>query len=215
VFSDTNYGISMFRPFSLLCLTLFISTPILAITTNNFEVTPLIGYRFGGDFDVTKDETISKVKLVEGISYGLLTAWSYDRSRQGELLITHYNTEFSQHSDFVPSNEKLGVTYAHIGGNVNISKNTIPLYITGGMGMTHFSPKGAQLDSETRFSMNIGLTSKIPLSEQLSFQFGGRIYGTFFNSDSSIFCEQTNCLISMSSDIWIQTEVTAGLSLAF
>ncbi len=205
----------MSRPLSLFCLALIVATPAVAKTTNTFEVTPLIGYRFGGDFDVTKDETISKIKLVEGTSYGLLTAWSYDRLRQGEFLISHYNSKFSQHSDFIPSDDKLGITYAHVGGNVAISRDIIPLYVTGGLGLTHFSPKGADLDSETRFSMNIGLTAKLPLSEQLSFQLGGRVYGTFFNSDSSIFCNEANCLISISSDIWVQTEVTAGLSFAF
>jgi hypothetical protein len=182
---------------------------------STFEVTPFIGYRFGGDFDVTKGEKTSTIKVVEDVSYGLLTAWSYDRSRQGELLISHYNSKFSQHSDFLPSNDELGITYAHIGGNVMISEGNIPTYVTGGLGLTHLSPKGTGLDSETRFSMNVGLTAKIPVSEQLSFQFGGRVYGTFFNSASSIFCDQANCLISISSDIWVQTEVTAGLSFAF
>jgi hypothetical protein len=197
------------------CLALLVTTPSLAKTTSTFEVTPLIGYRFGGDFDVVKDDSASKVKLVEDVSYGLLTAWAYDRTRQGEFLLTHYNTKFSENSDFVPSDDELSVTYAHVGGNVKVSQGTFPVYVTGGLGLTHFSPKGAQLDSETRFSMNIGLTSKIPISEQLSFQVGGRVYGTFFNSDSSIFCNQASCLVSISSDIWFQSEVTAGLSFAF
>lgn len=205
----------MSRSLPLLCLAILSASPVLAKTTNTFEITPMIGYRFGGDFDLVKDKTTSKIKLVEDVSYGLLTAWKYDRLRQGELLISHYNTKFSQHSDFIPSDDELGVTYAHVGGNVAISQSIIPLYVTGGLGLTHFSPKGDELDSETRFSMNIGLTAKYPISEQLSFQFGGRVYGTFFNSDSSIFCNQASCLISISSDIWVQTEVTAGLSFAF
>jgi len=209
----------MFRPLPLCCLVLLTASPAIAKNTtalvNTFEVTPLIGYRFGGDFDFTKNENTSTIKMVEDVSYGLLTAWSYDRSRQGEFLISHYKSKFSQHSDFFPSNDELGITYAHIGGNVMISKGIIPTYITGGLGLTHLSPKGAGLDSETRFSMNVGLTAKIPVSEQLSFQFGGRVYGTFFNSASSIFCDQEDCLISISSDIWVQTEVTAGLSFAF
>ena len=210
----------MSRSLSLFCLALFVVTPAIAETVGSskstqFEVTPLIGYRFGGDFDVTKNETTSKVKLVEDMSYGLLTAWAYDRTSQGEFLLSHYNSTFSQHSDFIPSNDELGITYAHVGGNVAISNGAIPVFVTGGLGLTHFSPKGKDLDSETRFSMNIGLTAKVPLSEQLSFQLGGRVYGTFFNSDSTIFCDQANCLISISSDIWVQTEVTAGLSFAF
>jgi len=199
---------------------LLLACPVIAKTLNtlkssSFEVTPLIGYRFGGDFDVANDMANSKVKLIEDVSYGLLTAWRYDRLRQGEFLISHYNSKFSQHSDFLPSKDELGVTYAHVGGNVAISQGLIPLYVTGGLGLTHFSPQDKNLDNETRFSANIGLTAKIQLSEQLSFQLAGRLYGTIFNSNSSIFCNQANCLISISSDIWTQTEVMAGLSFAF
>jgi len=199
---------------------LLLACPAIAKTPNSlksssFEVTPLIGYRFGGDFDVANDMANSKVKLIEDVSYGLLTAWRYDRLRQGELLISHYNSKFSQHSDFLPSKDELGVTYAHVGGNVAISQGLIPLYVTGGLGLTHLSPQDKNLDSETRFSANIGLTAKIQISEQLSFQLAGRLYGTIFNSNSSIFCNQANCLISISSDIWTQTEVMAGLSFAF
>lgn len=208
----------MSRSLSFFCLVALIATPAFATDNSKntqFEITPFVGYRFGGDFDVTKNETTSKIKLVEDVSYGLLTAWAYDRASQGEFLISHYNTAFSKHSDFIPSNDELAITYAHVGGNVAVSDGAIPIFVTGGLGLTHFSPEGQSLDSETRFSMNIGLTAKIPLSERLSFQLGGRAYGTFFNSDSTIFCGEANCLISISSDIWIQTEVTAGLSFAF
>ncbi|QBG36704.1 outer membrane protein [Litorilituus sediminis] len=203
------------RVLSLVCLSLAVAMPAIAKEKNEFEITPFIGYRFGGDFDITKDEQVSRVKLTEELSYGLITAWSYDRLRQGELLLSHYNANFSENSDFSPSDNDIAITYAHIGGNVAVSQSSVPLFVTGGLGFTHFSPKESGLDSETRFSMNLGLMTKMPLSENLSVQMSGRLYGTFFNSDSSIFCDDANCLISISSDIWVQTEVTVGLSYAF
>lgn len=203
------------RTLSLLCISLVMATPALAQEQNAFEITPFVGYRFGGDFDVTKDKAVTSLKLTDKTSYGVVTAWAYDKNRQGELLISHYNTEFSQHSDFIPTNDELAISYVHLGGNVAVSQSTLPLYVTGGIGFTHLSPKGSELDSETRLSMNLGLMSKMPISDNISFQVAGRVYGTFFNSDSSIFCDSTNCLISISSDIWVQTEVTAGISFAF
>jgi len=84
----------------LLVLLLLIS---LALVTNQayaaqeskFEITPLVGYRFGGDFDSNDAELTTTVKLTEDINYGLLFAWNVDRKRQGEVLISHNNTEFS------------------------------------------------------------------------------------------------------------------------
>ncbi|GAA0811381.1 outer membrane beta-barrel protein [Colwellia asteriadis] len=205
----------MLRTLITIAFSALLAAPAFAAQENNFEMTPLIGYRFGGDFDVTNNSKTSNLKLIDEVSYGLLTAWKYDKFRQGEFLISHYQTNFSQHSDFIPSNDELGITYAHLGGNVAISQGLVPMYVTGGLGLTYLSPQDSQLDSETRFSMNIGLMTKLPITDNVNFQLSGRVYGTFFNSDSSIFCDQNNCLISISSDIWVQSEVNAGISIAF
>ncbi len=187
-----------------------------AYEANNFEITPLIGYRFGGDFDISDEaSTTSKIKLSEEVNYGLLLAWDVDAKRQGEFLINYYNSHFSQAVDPIASNSNIAITYAHIGGNVPISDGYLPVYVTGGLGLTHLSPEDALLDNETRFSMNIGIATKIPVSEHLSFRFGGRVYATFFNSDSKIFCNEDNCAISISSDLWIQSEINAGLTFTF
>ncbi len=167
----------------------------LALVTNQayaaqeskFEITPLIGYRFGGDFDSNDAELTTTVKLTEDINYGLLFAWNVDRKRQGEVLISHNNTEFSAFGSSTVSNNNLAITYAHIGGNVPIASGAMPVFFTGGFGLPHFSPEDNSLDNETRFSMNVGLATKIAVTESLSFRFGGRLYATFFNSDSDIF----------------------------
>jgi len=206
------------RLFSLLSL-LFISINANADESSNVEITPLIGYRFGGNFDTTNDgsekTTNTKIKLNEDISYGFLLAWDYDKNRQGELLVSHYSSHFSQAVDTTSSTNHLSITYAHIGGNVPILDGMVPLFVTGGLGLTHFSPEDTQLSDETRFSLNIGLATKIPLSERISFRFGGRVYATFFNSDSQIFCNEENCVISISSELWIQSEVNAGITFSF
>ena len=199
----------------LACALAFTTLPSMAKQALNVEITPLIGYRFGGDFDTSKDKVHNRIELNEATSYGLLTAWSFDSKRQGELLISHYSTNFSHSDDFSASNSGLGITYAHIGGNVPISEGPIPFYVTGGFGLTHLDPKDAKLSSETRFSINVGLASKIELSERLSLRLDSRVYGTFFNSDSAVFCDEAICGIYISSDIWFQTEVSVGLTYRF
>jgi len=200
---------------ALACLLATIAVPTKAKQPLNFEISPLIGYRFGGDFDTTRDKVHNKIELTEETSYGLLMAWSFDRKRQGEFLVSHYNTNFSQADDFSASNTELGITYAHLGGNVPISDGFIPMYVTGGVGLTHLSPKNDELSNETRFSVNVGLASKIPLSENISLRLDGRLYGTFFNSDSAIFCDYDTCAVYISSDIWFQSELSAGITYRF
>jgi hypothetical protein len=181
----------------------------------NIEVTPLIGYRFAGEFATTDAEIHNTIELSEEVSYGLLTAWSVDRARQGEVLISHYNSTFSESADFSASNTNLAITYAHIGGNVPVAIDLLPLKVTGGLGLTYLSPKVSQLDNETHLSINIGLASAIELSEHISFRLDSRLYGTFFNSDSSLFCDVETCAVYISSDIWVQAEVSAGITYRF
>lgn len=192
-----------------------------AAAETSIEITPLIGYRFGGDFDVnsTDNNGFSTIKLSENSSYGLLIAWPYKEKQQGELLISHYNTNFTgsslNHSNSTLTDNGLGVTYYHLGGNVPISDGTLPLWLTGGIGFTHLSPDDNELTDETRFSMNIGLNTELALSKRVSLRFGGRIYGTFFNSGSAVFCGTEACKVYISSDVWIQSEVNAGLTFKF
>jgi hypothetical protein len=200
---------------ALACILTVFAVPAVAKQALNVEITPLIGYRFGGDFNTSKEQVHNRVELSEETSYGFITAWSFDSKRQGEFLISHYNSDFSQSDDFSASNTGLGITYAHLGGNVPIADGPIPIYFTGGFGLTHLAPKDNALSDETRFSINVGLASKIPLSENLSLRLDGRVYGTFFNSDSAIFCDVETCAIYISSDIWVQSEVSVGITYRF
>lgn len=204
------------RLFNLLCLILF-STAASAEKNTHFEITPLVGYRFNSHFDTTTPTPAvpTKIKLNEDTSYGLLLAWDYDKKRQSELLVSHFTSKLSQGVNLTESNNNLSISYVHIGGNVPISNGIIPFFITGGLGLTNFSLKDSQLSSENRFSMNIGLATKIFVSNAVSFRLGGRVYATFFNSDSEIFCNNNNCAISISSDMWLQSEVNAGITVTF
>lgn len=204
------------RLFSFLCF-IFISTTASANESSHIEITPLVGYRFNGDFDSTNPETAvtTKITLNEGTSYGVLLAWDYDKKRQSEMLVNHFTSRLSHALSPTVSNNNLSITYAHFGGNVPISDGPVPFFLTGGLGLTHFSPEDTQLSDETRFSVNVGLATKIAVSDTVSLRFGGRVYATFFNSDSQIFCNENNCTVSISSDLWIQSEVNAGITFSF
>lgn len=208
-------SVHLVRTLALACAFTMVAMPAIAKQPHNVEITPLIGYRFGGDFDFIVEPDNYRIDLKDKVSYGLLTAWSYDRKRQAEFLISHYNTNFTASGNSLGAGSGLSITYAHLGGNVPVSNGPIPLFVTGGFGLTHLVPQASQLSSETRFSANIGLATKIALSERVSLRLDSRLYGTLFNSDSAIFCDGGNCAIHISSNIWLQTEVSAGVSYRF
>jgi hypothetical protein len=200
--------------FNLLPLVLLLlSLPVLAEKNDAIEITPLIGYRFGGDFDIEKPT--QTIELTDGTNYGLLVAWPYDNKRQGELLISHYQSNFGEDSSNLFSNNDLGVTYLHLGGNIPIQDGALPLWLSAGLGLTYLSPQEKSLKDETKFSLNLGLNTRFNISENLSLRFGGRVYATFFNGSSTIFCDTDVCKIRITSDLWVQSEVNAGLTFSF
>ncbi|MFD2164937.1 hypothetical protein ACFSJY_01570 [Thalassotalea euphylliae] len=178
----------------------------------DYEITPIVGYRMSGEFEDTEQDIT--IDLEEGTSFGAIAAWKFDRKRQGEFLVSHYETNFDS-PGLAIDNEDLSISYMHVGGNILLSDGLVPFYLSGGLGISYFSPDGDQLDDETAFSMSLGIASKIPLTDTTKLYIGGRAYGSFVDSDSEIFCDSDECRIFVESDIWVQTEVMAGISIAF
>ncbi|NMP32113.1 hypothetical protein HII17_11085 [Thalassotalea sp. M1531] len=179
---------------------------------STFEFTPFTSYRLGGDFDeIAGDNTI---RLEDKNGYGLIAAWHYDHNRQGELLISHYVSNFDTNLAELHGSE-VAISYVHLGGNIKLSNGIVPFWLSGGVGFTHLSPNAKHLNSETNFSASLGLNSKLSLSENMKIFIGGRIYGTFFDSESEVFCDSTECAIFIESEIWIQSELLLGVNVMF
>ena len=207
--------------FLILLLSLLLTLPSIANQSGPKEISPFAGYRFGGNFDVSGDlygtneiQTL-EIEIDESSSFGVVVAWPYADKRQGELLLSHYKSELIPASLLTPYTSDLSVTYLHLGGNVPLANGLLPLWFSGGFGVTHFSPDDKKLDDETKLSVNLGLHSKLQLSERIALRLGARLYATFLNSDSTIFCGEDTCEITISSDMWLQSELSAGLTFTF
>ncbi len=204
---------------TILLLTLAITFPSFAKKENKIEITPFAGYRVGGDFDVTGDfygEAPKKeLEIDDSSSYGVILAWPYDNKRQGELVISHYESELIPASLLTPYTSDLAVTYVHLGGNVLLSRGIVPFGFSGGVGVTHFSPDQIDLDDETKLSVNICFHSQLDLTDRIAIRLGARVYATFLDSDSAIFCNEDVCNVTISSDMWLQSELSAGLTFTF
>jgi hypothetical protein len=210
--------------FFILLFSLFLTFPTfptLADKSVPIEITPFAGYRFGGDFDIagefygiTELQEL-EVKIDDSSSYGVIIAWPFDNKRQGEILLSHYESELIPASLLTPYTSDLSVTYLHLGGNVPLSNGPVPFWLSGGFGITRFSPDEKQLDDETKLSVNLGFHSTLQLNKRIAIRLGARVYATFIDSDSAMFCDDNNCKIAVSSDLWLQSELSAGLTFTF
>ncbi|WDE06189.1 hypothetical protein SG34_004460 [Thalassomonas viridans] len=201
-------------------LSALVLSPLCALAHDDqkLEFTPFVGYRLDGDFEQTDPltGTETELSLKDKSSYGFIIAWPYSDQRQGEFLISHYQTDFTSHNPVsFSANNKIDVTYMQVGGNVPLTHGLVPLSLSGGLGLTYLAPKSSRFDSESKFSINLGLQTKLPINEQLAFRIDARVFATLFDSDGELFCSEQGCIASVSSDLWLQGEITAGLSVSF
>lgn len=207
-----------FTCLSTALLAIVVSQPSNAQNTPEqtpYSITVFSGLRAGGDFDHHTNGSQSSLNLDDASTLGLTIAWPFDDKRQGELLFSHAKTQFESTSVQSLNQQDIAISYLHLGGNVPLHNVNLPFYLTGGIGVTHLSPDLSQLSSETHFSANLGLMSKIALSPRVDFTLGARVYGTFIDADSELFCNDEQCGIKVDSDVWFQHEVSIGLRYSF
>lgn len=184
-------------------------------TASQDSLTLLGGYRMGGDFVFQGTDPAQTIDLANSSAFSAIYAWDFDGKRQGELLYSYANSALKGQAPFAFNNTDLGISYLHLGGNVPINSGSLPIKISGGLGITYFDPNNSLLNKETHFSFNLGLQSHVPLSENLALTFSARVYAILFNTDSEILCAEDQCAIYVESDLWLQSEFTTGLVFKF
>jgi opacity protein-like surface antigen len=201
---------------------LLLAGPVSAVAAvPSFEITPFIGARAGGSFDVEDAETgaSSSVDLGSGTSYGIDLGLYQSESGFYELL---YSTqEASLDSDDLPvSDIDVRVDYLQFGGTAFFDQGQYWLpYLSLTIGAARFEPQQGGYDSETKFAMSLGGGFRFPLSEHIAANLGLRGYLTFLSSDTDLFCvstgENAGCLVKSSGSTLWQGEAQLGLTVRF
>ena len=185
----------------------------------SWEVTPFIGYRMGGDFDLEGSTTASKVDLDDHGSFGFaVNLLPSDKSESYELFYSRQEASVAKNSPLAPFD--LNVEYLHIGGTLAVN-DELPIkpYIAGGFGLTRFSPQTGNGGDDSRFSMSLGGGLKLPVTKHFGVRLEARGFVTFVNSDSAFLCvsdaQGGACTVKVKGNAFIQYELLAGAAFAF
>jgi opacity protein-like surface antigen len=186
----------------------------------SWEVTPFVGYRGGGNFDLEGSPTASDVDLDDHGSFGLAVNLfpSGDKIESYELYYSRQKTSVAKSSPLAPFD--LNVEYLHLGGTLNLD-DELPVrpYIAGGLGVTRFNPQTGNGGADSRFSLSLGAGIRMPVTKRFSVRLEGRGFITFVNSDSAFLCTSGTqggaCAIRVKGDSFIQYELLAGAAFAF
>jgi hypothetical protein len=189
----------------------------LAADRPRFDVTPLVGYRAGGEFEDVDPESDIAFDLDEGSSFGLDLGLYRDPSSFYEVLYTRQESGIDS-DDPVIGSVDVATEYLHFGGTLLFTDEYwfVP-WLSLTVGVTRLDPDGG-FDSETEFSGSLGGGVRMPFSDRVAANVGVRGYLTFVDSDTAIFCVGSgdlNCLVRTSGSTFFQGEAFIGLSVSF
>lgn len=197
---------------------IFASLLLLSTSSYSVELTPIIGYRGGGEFiDETTNE---KHTLASSEIYGLIVSWPDERGRNYELYYSHQSTDLNSISVTEPSptgtaDIPLKIDYLHFGGTTPISsEKDLQTFVSGGLGLAYFSSDYSGTQSDLRASFSIGIGLRYPITEHIAFRLETRMLGTLFSNNSAIFCSG-GCAIKVNGNLFMQGEVFAGIGFSF
>lgn len=197
-----------------ICSTVALSALSPAAQALDFELTPAVGYRFGGQFE----DPVSQqgVNVEEAASLALAFDVGYAPGQAIEVFYSRQNTEVQ---DAAPSFD-LDIEYFQVGGVATFeSESELQPYAVGTVGAARFHPGPGALDDETRFAATLGGGVKYAISENLALRFEGRGYFTFFDSNAALFCVSdqsgATCRLRAKGSVVWQLEAQAGLTFRF
>jgi len=209
-------------PARTLAACLLLAAPVPAVAAiPSFEITPFVGARAGGSFDVEDAVTgaSDSVDLGSGTSFGIDLGLYQNEAGFYELL---YST---QEASLDTNNVALGdidvrVDYLQFGGTAffDQGQHWLP-YLSLTIGAARFEPQEGGYDSETKFAMSLGGGARFPISQNLAATLGLRAYVTVLSSDTDLFCvstgENAGCLVKSSGNTLWQGEAQLGLTVRF
>ncbi|ADE53689.1 hypothetical protein [Coraliomargarita akajimensis] len=178
------------------------------------QLRPLLGFRFGGEFEnlVTGDS----VRVKSAPAYGLALDFSPSGGPEKlQLLWSHQEAELDASGWDSLSDFDLTIDYFGIGGLIEYPQGPYVPYASMTLGATHIDAQG--YGSDTRFSFSIGGGLKYFPGEQkrLALHADVRGYGTVVDSNAAFIYSGGQTVIAYSADVWWQLEASIGVLLAF
>jgi len=204
---------------SLLLAALLAAIPANAIADDaRFALTPLVGYRFGGNFEI--EDSDLRVELDDSASFGLLFNAYHGPNTTWEVLYTQQQTK----SRIDPPNTATSavdtdIHVLHLGGTYHGDSDTVQPYVALTVGGTHVRTATTGSQSDTFFSGSIGIGANVFPRRRFGLRFEARAYGTLTDSSTDLYCstgpDQNVCAVRIEGTVLSQVETFVGFSYRF
>jgi hypothetical protein len=183
-----------------------------------FEISPYAAYRMGGTFD--EKDGAGRVELNDSGAEGILFNMAARPNGQYELMYARQRTD-AETSGFFANDPRIdmGVEYLQFGGTYLFEGDSTRPFVALTLGVTQFDPELAGTGSESFFSASFGGGVQLRARERLGIRLEARVFTTFVDDDSNIFCSSIDgvgaCLVQVDATTLTQWEARAGLVFRF
>jgi hypothetical protein len=184
-----------------------------AAAAQSIELTPMGGYRFGGDF--FELVTNQPVDLDGAPVFGGMVNVALHDGLWFEGLYSHQSARVTVPSSASGPATKWRITVDHwaAGGLQEFGRGRAKPFLTGLLGLTHYAAEG---DHEVRFTISAGGGVKLMPTPRVGLRLDGRVFATFVDVDGrAIACSPGICLVAFDANVAWQAEFSAGLVVAF
>jgi opacity protein-like surface antigen len=132
-----------------------------------FEVTPFVGTRFGGNIDLSQqgNPNVDYLRIKSSVDYGVMAGVTFWQNFEGEFMWNRQPTSLSSHNPtdntFAPvSNMNLDMYQFDVLYQFHLPKTKIEPFAVAGLGFSHFGVEPVNGESvlsfSNRFSYNLG-----------------------------------------------------------
>jgi hypothetical protein len=188
-----------------------------APSVDAFEITPFLGYRWGGTIFASETDLFNRnVDVAPSASVGASLGIPLgDSGMKLELLANRQSSHLEDDGGLFDPGANLAdidVTYLHAGLQIpfGVSRNAIPYGVVSA-GLANLDPHVNGVSAENRFSASAGIGVKVPMNRAMSLHFEGRGFYTALedNRNDCSFCE------NFYNRDFYQGEVNVGLTFSF
>ena len=185
---------------------------------SGFEITPFVGYRFGGTFE--SEEPVAEYEMQDSSSFGLLLNFPHKANTQWEILYSQQSSAADYSGAAGPDPVvDVDIHVLQLGGTYLFDGGRAQPYLAATIGGTHIRTESTTSQDDTFFSGSIGIGVKFMPSPRIGIRLEARAYGTLIDSSSQIFCstgpDQNICAVQVDGNMLSQFETFAGVTFRF
>ncbi len=203
----------------MITLALTLLATSTAWSQHKVEISPFVGWQFGGSANTVGGE----LSLKDAMNYGAIVDITVRFNTQAELYYSRQDTELRRDPFGLPKETLTDMTvqYFMAGGLMELQQGgrAIP-FVSFTLGAAYLNPKqknieGRTISSETRFAMMLGLGAKMFMSERIGLRLQGHFNSIFMDTGGSVFCGGGGCSFGLFGWGIYQGEVSAAATVAF